>query len=98
MIARLVAVAAVALAGSLALPAGAAAHAVLTHSTPHRGATVSAAPGAVVFDFNEPVEVSFGALRVYDEEGARVDGGEIVRPNGSPRSVGGAVGDLGARV
>jgi copper transport protein len=93
--ARLLAVVLAALAGSLALPAGAAAHAVLTHSTPHRGATVSEAPEAIVFDFNEPVEVSFGALRVFDEDGERVDAGEIVRPNGSSRSVGVKVGDLG---
>jgi copper transport protein len=92
---RLLAVVVAALAGSLALPAGAAAHAVLTHSTPHRGATVSEAPDAIVFDFNEPVEVSFGALRVFDEDGERVDAGEIVRPNGSSRSVGVKVGDLG---
>ncbi|HEX8207103.1 MAG TPA: copper resistance protein CopC, partial [Solirubrobacteraceae bacterium] len=74
--------------GALVLPAGASAHAVLTHSTPHRGATVTEAPPEVVFDFNEPVEVSFGALRVYDEEGGRVDRGELVRPNDSARSVG----------
>jgi copper transport protein len=73
---------------TLVLPAAASAHAVLTHSTPHRGATVAEAPPEVVFDFNEPVEVTFGALRVFDGEGRRVDGGELVRPNGSSRSVG----------
>jgi copper transport protein len=82
-------------AAALALPASAAAHAVLTHSTPHRAATVTDAPPAVVFDFNEPVEVSVGALRVYDEEGDRVDAGEIVRPGDSARSVGVKVGALG---
>ena len=78
----------------LVLPASAAGHAVLTHSTPHRGATVTDAPPQVVFDFNEPVEVSFGSLRVYDEEGDRVDAGEIVRPNDSPKSVGVKLGGL----
>jgi copper transport protein len=60
---------------------------VLTHSTPHRAQTVETAPPQVQFDFNEPVEVSFGAVRVYDEEGDRVDDGEILRPNGSSESV-----------
>jgi copper transport protein len=78
----------------LLLPASASAHAVLTHSTPHRGATVNDVPPAIVFDFNEPVEVSVGALRVYDEEGERVDRGEIVRPNDSPKSVGVEVGSV----
>ncbi|HEX2087310.1 MAG TPA: copper resistance protein CopC [Solirubrobacteraceae bacterium] len=75
-------------AATLAVPATAAAHAVLTHSTPHRGATVTEAPPTIVFDFNEPVEVGIGGLRVFDDEGRRVDGGEIVRPNGSNRSAG----------
>jgi copper transport protein len=94
---RLVVVVAALAATTLALlaPATAAGHAVLTHSTPHRGATVSEAPPQVVFDFNEPVEVSSGALRVYSEDGERVDDGEIVRPDGSPRSVGVKLGSLG---
>ena len=33
----------------------------------------SSAPPSVQLDFNEPVEVSFGAVRVYDEDGERVD-------------------------
>ena len=85
---RLLGVVAALAAAALALPAQAAAHAVLTHSTPHRGATVTEAPPVVVFDFNEPVEVSVGALRVFDSDGERVDGGELVRPNDSARSVG----------
>jgi copper transport protein len=92
---RLAWVVAVLAAATLAVPQSAAAHAVLTHSTPHRDATVTQAPPAVVFDFNEPVEASFGALRVFDSDGRRVDGGELVRPNGSSRSVGVKVRRLG---
>ena len=60
---------------------------MLTHSTPHRAQTVETAPQAVQFDFNEPVEASFGAVRVYDEEGERVDDGEITRPDGASTKV-----------
>ena len=75
------------LAALLAWPAGAAGHAVLTHSTPHRGATVETAPPEVQFDFNEAVEASFGSVRVYDENGDQVDDGDIHRPGGSSISV-----------
>jgi copper transport protein len=75
------------LAALLAWPGGAWGHAVLTHSTPHRGQTVEQAPPAVQFDFNEPVEVSFGAVRVFDEDGERVDEGGIERPGGSSKRV-----------
>jgi copper transport protein len=69
-------------------PASAGAHAVLTHSTPHRGSTVNAPPRQVVFDFNEPVEASFGSVRVFDSDGRRVDQGEVAYPYGHQRSVG----------
>jgi copper transport protein len=75
------------LAALLAGPGGAWGHAVLTHSTPHRGQSVEQAPPRVQFDFNEPVEVSFGAVRVFDEDGDRVDEGGIERPDGSATSV-----------
>jgi copper transport protein len=75
------------LAALLAWPGGAWGHAVLTHSTPHRGQSVEQPPPRVQFDFNEPVEASFGAVRVFDEDGERVDEGGIERPGGSATSV-----------
>jgi methionine-rich copper-binding protein CopC len=51
------------LALAVAAPA-ASAHATLESSTPERGAALDAQPGQVAFSFNEPVEGSFGALRV----------------------------------
>ena len=66
---------------------------MLTHSTPHRGQTVEEPPPAVQFDFNEPVEVSFGAIRVYDEDGERVDDGDITRPDSSSNKVAVALRD-----
>jgi copper transport protein len=47
----------------------------------------------VQFDFNEPVEVSFGSVRVYDERGDRVDEGEITRPGGASTNVAVALRD-----
>lgn len=61
----------------VALPASAAAHAALQHSTPHGSSTLQRAPSSVRLDFNEPVEASFGAVRVYDARGARVDTGKL---------------------
>ena len=39
---------------------------------PERGASLRAAPAQVVMRFNEPVEVAFGAIRVYDARGGPV--------------------------
>ena len=78
---------ALALAALCALPGHAAAHAVLQHTTPHQNAAVATAPSSVRLDFNEPVEVSFGAVRVYDERGERVDSGPVDHPGGEQSSV-----------
>ncbi len=56
-------------------PAAASAHAVLESTTPERGARLASAPRDVVLRFNEPVEGSFGAVRVFDAAGRRVDAG-----------------------
>lgn len=37
--------------------------------------------------FNEPVEVSFGAVRVFDSNGKRVDRGDVSHPDGEQTSV-----------
>jgi copper transport protein len=80
---------------ALALPQSAAAHAELVSTTPERGAQVDAAPGQVAFRFNEPVEAGFGAVRVFDAEGDRVDEGELIRPGDGSEAVGVALrGDL----
>jgi hypothetical protein len=39
-------------------------------------------PPAVIFRFDEPVEGNFGAVRVYDANGSRVDEGDAFHPNG----------------
>jgi copper transport protein len=70
-----------------AVPGEATGHAVLVHSTPHRGDAVASAPPRVQFDFSEAVQVNPGGLRVYDAAGERVDKGEVVRGGDSARSV-----------
>ena len=67
---------------------GASAHAVLEESTPSRGARLQSAPDVVRFVFNEPVEASLGAVRVFDTEGEEVQEGGLLRPGDDPNSVG----------
>ena len=60
-----------ALVAGLVAPASAFAHATLQSTIPERGAQLDAAPAEVVFRFDEAVEASFGALRVFDADGQR---------------------------
>ncbi|HYC82066.1 MAG TPA: CopD family protein [Solirubrobacterales bacterium] len=68
---------------ALLAPAGALAHARLESTSPPQGATVTNEPAAVVFSFDEPVEGNFGAVRVYDSSGERVDEGDAFHPGGA---------------
>lgn len=58
------------------------AHAELEGTSPARGAVLTAQPRAVVFRFGESVEGNFGAVRVFDAKGQRVDDGKVVHPGG----------------
>lgn len=64
-------------------PASALAHAQLEGTTPARDAVVHTQPPAVSFRFNESVEGNFGAVRVFDSAGDRVDSGDAFHPNGT---------------
>jgi copper transport protein len=59
-----------------------AAHAVLLRSEPSPQTTVKTPPAAVRLQFSEPVEVAFGAVRVFDVDGKRVDSGKLSKANG----------------
>jgi copper transport protein len=72
----------VALLIALALPAGASAHATLESASPGAGATLRQAPRVVTLRFDESVETQFGALRVLDARGRRVDDAHVTRPGG----------------
>jgi copper transport protein len=76
-----------ALALAAALPAAASAHATLQESTPERGAALERPPAAVTLRFDEPVEVAFGAVRVFDAQGRRVDSGPTFHPGGRGEQV-----------
>lgn len=78
----LVLAAVIAVLGALLAPAAASAHAVLEQTQPARGVALERAPGGVSLRFNEPVETSFGAVRVFDARGERVDAGELHHPAG----------------
>lgn len=84
----LLALAALILAAVLGMPSAALAHATLESSSPARGATVERRPDAVVFRFSEPVEANFGAVRVYDAAGERVDRGDAFHPGGAGATLG----------
>ncbi|HET6997654.1 MAG TPA: copper resistance protein CopC [Solirubrobacterales bacterium] len=75
-------------AAMLLAPSGALAHATLEDASPPRGAIVQQQPSEVVLRFSEPVEGNFGAVRVYDAEGARVDEGDAFHPDGEGPKLG----------
>ncbi len=63
-------------------PSSAMAHAVLESTEPLSGSTSKAPVTQVVFRFSEPVEGNFGAIRVFDRRGARIDEGDVFHPEG----------------
>ncbi|MFL6117875.1 MAG: FixH family protein [Catenulispora sp.] len=70
-------------AGLLIPGAGpASAHATVVSTSPGDGQVLVGAPSAVSVTFDEPVELEFGALRVFDPSGARVDDGDPAHPAG----------------
>ena len=73
---------------ALLLPAAASAHARLEGTSPPQGAVVKTEPSAVIFEFDEPVEGNFGAVRVYDAAGERVDEGDAFHPDGEGPKLG----------
>lgn len=87
VIKRLLWAAAVLAACGLLVPTAALAHAVLQQTEPARGATAEQAPEQVRFRFSEAVEASFGAVRVFNADGERVDTGEAFRPGGRSSAI-----------
>jgi len=69
-------------------PASAFGHAVLERSDPLSGAIAKREPGQIVFHFSESVEGNFGAIRVYDKGGGRVESGDAFHPSGRGSDLG----------
>ena len=65
---------------ALALVPAAGAHARLITTEPANDAVLEQSPRFVLLRFDEPVETSFGAIRVYDSRARRVDAGKVERP------------------
>lgn len=66
----------------LVTAAPASAHAVLLRTEPFPQSTVKAAPADVRLHFSESVEVAFGAVRIFDVDGKRVDEGKRTSADG----------------
>lgn len=50
-------------------------HAIVRSTTPEIDEVVAESPPEVVMGFNEPIEINFGAIRVFDTHAERVDRG-----------------------
>ncbi len=66
----------------LAAPPRADAHAQLLGTSPASGSTVPTQPTEVIFQFNQPVGGTLGAVRVYDAQGNEVDNLAVSHPGG----------------
>jgi copper transport protein len=79
-----------AIAGVAALvgPTPALAHAQLLGTSPASGATVAVEPAEVIFEFNQAVGGTLGAVRVYDAGGDEVDNLAVSHPQGQQRWMG----------
>jgi copper transport protein len=86
--ARGTAVLAAVLAGALWAAPGAWAHAQLLGTSPTSGSTVQVQPRTVIFEFNQAVGGTAGAVRVYDAQGNEVDDLDVSHPNGDERWMG----------
>jgi copper transport protein len=67
---------------ALAAPAAALAHAQLLGTVPQAGLTVARQPPLVIFEYNESVGFTLGAVRVYNAAGDEVDNSDVVHPGG----------------
>jgi copper transport protein len=82
-----VAIAAAFCAAAIA-PASAAAHAILVGTQPVTGTTVTRTPREVIFEFNQAVGGTLGAVRVYNGAADEVDDGHVTHPDGNEHWMG----------
>jgi methionine-rich copper-binding protein CopC len=79
----------------LALPGGAAGHALLQSSEPAAGSTLGSAPAAVTLEFGERPDPRLSSVKVLDTGGANHATGAAAAVEGKPESLRVAVGTLG---
>ncbi len=65
----------------------ASAHALLDSTSPAEGSTVEAPPKAITLTFSEGVEVSLGAIRLFDASGREVELPKATHPEGRAEQV-----------
>ncbi|HTC73867.1 MAG TPA: copper resistance CopC family protein, partial [Solirubrobacteraceae bacterium] len=66
----------------------ASAHAQLLGTSPASGSTVQTQPQEVIFEFNQNVGGTLGAVRVYDAQGNEVDNLDVSHPAGNEHWMG----------
>ncbi len=76
------------LAGMLCSAPAALAHAQLLGTSPASGSTVATQPQEVIFEFNQNVGGTLGAVRVYDAQGNEVDDLDVSHPDGNEHWMG----------
>lgn len=84
---QVVAACAVVLGVGVLAAAPASAHAELESTDPGQSAVLAVSPHQVVLHFDEPVEIEFGSLWVFDSRGRRLDEGGTHHPGGDARAV-----------
>ena len=84
----LVAALVLAVLGALAGAPAAWAHAQLLGTSPSSGSTVQTQPQEVIFEFNQDVGGTLGAVRVYDAQGREVDDLAVAHPGGNEHWIG----------
>lgn len=62
-------------------------HAIVERTEPGIDQVAEQPPRRVAMFFNEPVELAFGAIRVFDSNGRRVDSGEADHLSGRPDAI-----------
>ncbi len=77
-----------AVAGLLGSAPAAWAHAQLLGTSPVSGSTVKVQPQGVIFEFNQDVGGTLGAVRVYDARGEEVDDLNVSHPDGNEHWMG----------
>src|SRR5271166_405292 len=77
-----------AVVGVLARAPTASAHAQLLGTSPLSGSTVQVQPKEVIFEFNQNVGGTLGAVRVYDAQGNEVDDLDVSHPGGNEHWMG----------
>jgi copper transport protein len=78
----------IALLAALASAPAAGAHAQLLDTSPVAGATLASQPKEIIFEFNQAVGGTLGAVRIYDAQGREVDNLAVSHPQGNEHWMG----------